>query len=261
MATKNLFVLAATSLILAGAAMADAQTWGRRPTPRDGACFYQTADYRDDYFCLSAGEDLATLPPGVADNISSIRIFGRTEVTVFGDPRFSGRSEQYTQSVNNLRQDDFNNQISSIRVRGRGGFGSSSSGSGSGSGSGWSSVGGGNSSYGGSNPDVIVRRAYEDVLDREPDATGLRIYRSHILDDGWTEAQVRDALRKSPEYREQNTMTREKAENIVRRAYLDVLRREPDPGARPMVDRVLRDKWTLADVERELRKSPEYRNR
>jgi hypothetical protein len=181
-------------------------------------------------------------------------VFGRTEVTVFGDPRFRGRSEQYTQSVNNLRRDDFNNQISSIRVRSRG-FG--------GSGSGWDSLGGGgsSSSYGGPNPDVIVRRAYQDVLDREPDANGLRVYRSHIIDDGWTETQVREALRKSPEFRERNTMTRDKAEDIVRRAYLDVLKREPDSGARPMVDRVMRDKWTLADVERELRKSPEYRNR
>ena len=107
--------------------------------------------------------------------------------------------------------------------------------------------------------DRIVRRAYQDILDREPDEAGLRQYRSRIIDDGWSEAQVRDALRKSPEYRQKSTMTRQKAQEIVRRAYLSVLKREPDAGSRGYVDRVLRDKWTQSDVERELRKSPEYR--
>ena len=107
--------------------------------------------------------------------------------------------------------------------------------------------------------DRIVRRAYQDILDREPDEAGLRQYRSRIIDDGWSEAQVRDALRKSPEYRRKSVMTRQKAQDIVRQAYLSVLKREPDARSRGYVDRVLRDKWTQSDVERELRKSPEYR--
>jgi len=106
-----------------------------------------------------------------------------------------------------------------------------------------------------------VRRAYQDVLNREPDGAGLRLYRSRILDDGWTEADVREALRRSPEHRERNTMTRDRAEEIVRRAYLSVLGRAPDSGSRGYVDKVLRDKWTQHDVERELQRSPEYRNR
>jgi hypothetical protein len=110
----------------------------------------------------------------------------------------------------------------------------------------------------GDDADRIVRRAYQDILNREPDEAGLRQYRSRIIDDGWSEAQVRDALRKSPEYRQKNTMTRQKAQDIVRQAYLSVLKREPDSGSRGYVDRVLRDKWTQSDVERELRKSPEY---
>jgi len=56
-------------------------------------------------------------------------------------------------------------------------------------------------------------------------------------------------------------MTRAKAEEIVRRAYLSVLGREPDAGSSGWVDRVLRDKWTEQDVVRELRRSDEYRNR
>ena len=57
---------------------------------------------------------------------------------------------------------------------------------------------------------------------------GLRLYRSRIIDDGWTEQQVREALRNSPEYREK---ARVKAEEVVRRAYLAVLKREPDAGS------------------------------
>jgi hypothetical protein len=107
----------------------------------------------------------------------------------------------------------------------------------------------------------VVRRAYQDILDREPDAPGLRLYRSRMIDDDWSEDDVREALRKSPEYRDRNRMTRQKAEDIVARAYRAVLRREPDSGSRGYVDRVMRDKWSQSDVERELRKSPEYRGR
>ncbi|MET0553328.1 MAG: hypothetical protein ABW221_09840 [Vicinamibacteria bacterium] len=107
----------------------------------------------------------------------------------------------------------------------------------------------------------VVRRAYQDVLDREPDSAGLRLYRSRMIDDDWSEQDVREALRKSPEYREKSRMTRPRAEEIVRRAYRSVLNRDPDSGSRGYIDKVLYEKWTEADVERELRKSPEYRRR
>jgi hypothetical protein len=107
----------------------------------------------------------------------------------------------------------------------------------------------------------MIRRAYQDLLGREPEAEGLRHYRSLVIDDGWTEAQVREAIRESSEYRERSTMTQAKAEEIVRRAYLSVLNREPDAGSRGYVQNVLRKGWTQQDVERELRRSPEYRGR
>jgi hypothetical protein len=112
-----------------------------------------------------------------------------------------------------------------------------------------------------------VRRAYRDILDRQPDAEGLRHYRSRVIDDGWTEAQVRQDLRNSPEYRDETTangqlvMTRASAENVVRRAYRAVLNREPDPASQGYVEHVLRDGWTQRDVEQDLRRSAEYRNR
>jgi hypothetical protein len=110
--------------------------------------------------------------------------------------------------------------------------------------------------------DRIVRRAYQDILGREPDDQGLAKYRNEMLRNGWTERQVRDALMKSPEYREKNMMTRDKAVDIVTRAYRSVLGRDPDPaGLESYVRGVLRNKWTEADVARELRKSDEYRNK
>ena len=219
----------------------DAQTWewGRSPFPRDGACFFKDPGFRGDYFCARAGESLSAVPKDMNDKISSVRIFGRADVTVFKDVRFDGGSRHFRDSVSNLKDDGWNDRVSSFRVGG-----SSYSGGGRG---------------GGQDPDRIVRRAYQDVLQREPDQQGLRLYRSRIIDDGWTEQQVREALRSSPEYRELSTMTPAKAQEIVRRAYLAVLKREPDAGSQGYVNRVFREHWTQDDVERELRKSPEYR--
>lgn len=109
--------------------------------------------------------------------------------------------------------------------------------------------------------DKIIRRAYQDVLGREPDTNGLYSYRNKVMNQGWDEHDVREALRKSPEFRQKNAMTREQAEEVVRRAYQSVLGRDPDPSSRGYVDRVLRDHWSEGDVARELRNSDEYRSR
>jgi len=235
-----------------GTQVVEAQRWGRPTAPRAGACFYQDANFQGDYFCAGADEDVTQVPDGMNDRISSIRTFGSTEVTIFQDSRFRGRSESFGGQIRNLRDEGWNDRLSSIRIRSgysgpRDRFQSSGNGSG---GRGFTA-----------DPDRIVRRAYQDILGREPDTAGLRLYRSRIIDDDWTEDQVREALRRSPEYRERNTMTRAKAEEIVRRAYLSVLGREPDAGSSGWVDRVFRDKWTEQDVVRELRRSDEYRNR
>ncbi len=81
------------------------------------------------------------------------------------------------------------------------------------------------------------------------------------MNQGWDERQVRDALRKSPEYRQKTTMTPQKAQEIVRNAYRSVLGREPDAGSKGYVDKVLRQHWTQSQVEAELKKSPEYRSK
>jgi len=113
-----------------------------------------------------------------------------------------------------------------------------------------------------SSADRIVKRAYQDILGRAADYNGLVMYRNRIVNDGWDEYDVREALRKSPEFRQKNAMTRDKAVEIVNRAYRSVLGREADPGGmETYVQKVLRDHWSEADVARALRNSDEYRNK
>jgi hypothetical protein len=50
--------------------------------------------------------------------------------------------------------------------------------------------------------DVIIRRAYQDLLNRDPDPQGLEHYRSMIIDEGWTERRLRDAIRSGQEYKD-----------------------------------------------------------
>jgi hypothetical protein len=107
-----------------------------------------------------------------------------------------------------------------------------------------------------------VRRAYADILGRPPDNQGLAKYRNHMVNDRWTERQVRDALMNSPEYREKSRMTREKADEIVKSSYRSVLGRDPDAaGLRSYSDKILREKWTESDVTRSLRQSDEYKKK
>jgi len=243
--------------MLWGSARVDAQRWGRPSAPREGACFYREPNFRGEYFCAGVGQDVLRVPDDMNDEISSIRTFGNTEVTIFQDERFRGRSERFGGDIRNLAAERWNDRLSSFRIRAgfdgpRDRFQSRND-----------RPGDRERDRERFNVDAerIVRRAYEDILDRDPDTAGLRLYRSRIIDDGWTERQVRDALRNSPEYREKNTMTRAKAEEIVRRAYLSVLGREPDPGSRTYVEQVFRGKATEQDVIRALRASDEYRYR
>ena len=245
-------VLLVIGVLLAVPSTAMAQRWGRERFPLSGACFFERSEYRGDYFCVGAGENVGAVPDDMNDRISSVRIFGRAEVVVFRDARFDGGSSRFQSSVSNLRDAGWNNRISSLRVQlesrdGRPGDRSDDR---------------RGRERRVEDPERIVRRAYQDVLNREPDTDGLRHYRALIIDDDWTEAQVRDSLRTSAEYRDKNTMTRQKAEEIVRRAYLNVLKREPDPaGSQGYIQNVFRDKWSQQDVERELRKSAEFRDR
>lgn len=241
--TADLLVAIVGLLAIPGASIA--QSWGGGRLPREGACFYRDINFRGTYFCVEAGDELESLPRGVNDEVSSIRILGGADVTVYASTRLRGESRHFDRDVRDLTRERFNDKISSVQVHPR-----------------LPARGSGTSRRGGSvDPDRIVQRAYQDLLERDPDPSGLREYRRRIIDDGWTEQDVRDQIRRSPEYREKTTMTPAKAREVVRRAYLAVLEREPDAGSSGFVQRVLRDGWTQQQVERELRRSDEYRNK
>jgi hypothetical protein len=104
--------------------------------------------------------------------------------------------------------------------------------------------------------DAIIRRAFKDQLGRDPDDATMRRYRGYMIDQGWTEAMLREQLVHGDEFR------RESAERIVRRAYLDVLGRKVDESGMGHYRKyILERNWTEGDVRDDLRRSDEYKNR
>lgn len=90
--------------------------WGRERVPNQGACFYEDTNFRGNYFCVREGDRLRSLPPGMGDSISSVRVFGSSEVTVFRDADLRGRSARFIDDVRNLKGEGWNDQISSVDV-------------------------------------------------------------------------------------------------------------------------------------------------
>ena len=90
--------------------------WGRPAVPNVGACFYQDINFRGEYFCVRRGASVAEVPSGTNDKISSIRLFGDAEVTVYRDINFRGASRQFDDDMRDLRQAGWNDRISSFRI-------------------------------------------------------------------------------------------------------------------------------------------------
>ena len=97
-----------------------------------------------------------------------------------------------------------------------------------------------------------VRAAYRDILGRYPDERGLIDYRDRLMSRGWTEDQLRDAIRHSSEFRNRDVS------EIVRRVYRDVLRRDADPGGMSKYTRALREGMSEAEFRADLMRSREY---
>jgi hypothetical protein len=104
-------------MAFAGTAWAQPR-WGRDRVPSDGACFYEDKDFHGDYFCVRQGDRLESLPSDMGDRISSLRVFGNAEVTVFRDKNLNGRSARFLGDVNNLKGEGWNDQISSVEIAG-----------------------------------------------------------------------------------------------------------------------------------------------
>lgn len=122
MTSRKTFVCVTAMVCLLQAGIASAQRWGRERMPESGACFFKDIDFAGDYFCLRAGEVLRSMPRGMNDKISSIRVLGDADVTVYVDRDMNGRSSRFTSNARDLRREGWNDLISSIAV-GRGRFG------------------------------------------------------------------------------------------------------------------------------------------
>jgi hypothetical protein len=225
------------------------------PVDRHGPArvtFYEHANFRGGAIVLEAGKDLDNLAHAkfnngrrANDRISSIRIEGHAEVLVHTDCDYHGDVLRVTHDISDLGREDrrsgprFNDRISSISVNraardDRPGTGRPAS----------------------VDAEKIIRRAYEDILGRAPDAAGLRDFRSHIIDRNWSEKMVRDSLRASEEYRGPVTT------RIIGRVYRELLGREPDPrGLEDYRRRMLDEGWTEDQVRESIRRSDEFRRR
>jgi hypothetical protein len=243
-----LFLLLAFIGASPGAWAARQENDRRRQEPR--VILYQHADFSGDSLVLYPGESIENLSGrtfsngnGLNDGISSIRVEGGAEVYVYENARFRGAVMRLTDNVRDLSgrflsdnpRDNWNDRISSLKVEGAGRRPA------------------GNRD---ADCDGVIRRAYKDLLGRDPDDSGLRNYRGLMIDQGWTERMVRDHIQHGDEFR------REGADRIIRRAYLDVLGREVDPGGLKQYRNAMLEKnWSEGDVRDDLRRSAEYKNR
>jgi hypothetical protein len=101
--------------------------------------------------------------------------------------------------------------------------------------------------------ELIVQRAFREVLNRPADPEGLRTYRDRLMHEGWSERQVIEQLQRSGEARSVN------ADEAIRRAYQEVLGREPDASGLAHYRSKWRDGWTQGQIRDDLRRSHEGR--
>lgn len=119
----------------------------------------------------------------------------------------------------------------------------------------------------------IVTRLYEDVLGREPDAGGLVNYINHLKNGDMTIEQIRDEMESSAEFNRVRTGGRGNSDageaqgldsntilaNIVKRAYEDILGREPDTGGLVNYVNHLKEGWTIEQIRTEMASSAEFK--
>jgi hypothetical protein len=102
--------------------------------------------------------------------------------------------------------------------------------------------------------DMIIHRAFRDVLDRSADPEGLRHYRQKLMREGWTERQIIQDLQRSREARTIN------ADDAIIRAYREVLGRDPDAKGLAHYRGKWREGWTQGQIREDIRRSGEGRN-
>ena len=186
--------------LLTGASTASAQRWGREATPRSGVCFYEDINFNGRYFCSPVGSVTEGVPSGMNDRISSARVFGNAVATVYRDPNFRGQAKVIDRNVADMRGMGFNDRVSSYEVDA--GFDRARNGNGNG----WGNSNGAPRQANASRwsyreAEAKVRRGYQSVLGRNPDAQGLRDWTQQVMSRNWNQRDLEVALRQSDEYR------------------------------------------------------------
>lgn len=102
--------------------------------------------------------------------------------------------------------------------------------------------------------DIIVARAYREVLNRPPDPEGARTYRERLMYEGWSERQVVEQLQRSGEARGMN------ADEAIRQIYRETLGRDPDANGLAHYRAKWREGWTQGQIRADLQRSKEGRD-
>jgi hypothetical protein len=111
---------------------------------------------------------------------------------VFQDVDFRNASMRFDGDQRNLERVGWDDRISSFRVESRGG-GRRGGGDEYNTGAQWTYP----------QAQAMVQRAYRSVLGREPDA-GAASWINETIKNRWSQAQLEDALKNTPEYRQKH---------------------------------------------------------
>jgi hypothetical protein len=114
-------IAAVAWLGLVAAAVVSPAAWSEDEV-RDRVCVYEHIDYGGYEQCFAAGAGINSLGR-FGNRISSVRILGRGEITLYEHPNFQGREVSINSDAPDLRRLGFwNDQADSLRVAARGGF-------------------------------------------------------------------------------------------------------------------------------------------
>lgn len=233
--------------------------FGRGRGPR--VILYEHPNFQGGAIVLRAGEAVENFARWDFDNgrrandrVSSIRVEGGAEAIVFTDSHFRGEALRVTDDIRDLGRGDrrgprFDDVISSVRVS----FDRDPR-----PGPGRPYPDRPHNPPPGRDLDFekVIRRAFQDVLEREPTDGDLRHYRSLMIERGWNEQQVRANLRTTEEYRVP-VMTRR-----LNRIYRELLGRDVDPrGFDHYRNKIIEHGWSDEDIRRDIRNSAEYRTK
>lgn len=114
---KQTYSTLALCAALALSAMFSGEAFSQSGRGRDQVCLYEHAGYGGWEQCYGVGEDIRDLG-NRRNRISSVRIQGRAEVTLYEHPDFQGREVTFDSSISNLSElgKFWNDEVDSVRV-------------------------------------------------------------------------------------------------------------------------------------------------